>query len=230
MSTPKPPLSSGNLKQQRDEVEARLEALRQEQVDALEQGSDFKHNNEILIINEQLAALDKAIARAIHREAEEDARRARSEQCDAARRQQDVLKEAEKAYLNVLADAERAAAELVSLLQTVDARSSDMYQAGIAARDFLRRHDQPADEPNELSGPNLDTRLSGYLSSTLCGLRPKSHSSSRLGGVSWQSVRVMDTSWADAEKRALAGNQNQKLRALDRVVAALQESRSNEDQ
>lgn len=224
MSAPKSPISSTNLRQQKEQAEARLEALRQDQVDAIEEGRDFQHNNEILVVNERLAALDKAIARAERREAAEEARLERAAQRQEVRRQQQALTTAEQAYLDLLTETEKTANELVRLLQSVHAQSGELYRAGIGARDFLRRHDQPSDEPNEMSGPNLDDRLSHYLSSTLCGLRPKSNASDRLGQIVWQSVRPMSTSWVEAERRALSGNKNQKLRALDRVYAGLQES------
>ncbi|RVG92103.1 hypothetical protein [Sinorhizobium meliloti] len=224
MPAPKSPISSTDLRQQKKGAEARLEALRQEQVDAIEEGSDLPHNNEILVVNERLAALDKAIARAERREAAEEARRERAEQRDEVRRQQEALQTSEQVYLDLLADAEKATGELVRLLRSVDAHSRELYRIGIGARDFLRRHGQPSDEPNELSGPNLSDRLGSYLSSTLCDIRRGTNAPDRLGMVTWQNVAPMNTSWAEAEKRALAGNRNQKLRVLDRVLVALQES------
>ncbi|YCI03319.1 hypothetical protein M1D34_03560 [Ensifer sp. D2-11] len=215
--------SESSARKQQEEAEARLETLRQDQVDAIEEGRDFQHNNEILIVNERLAALDKAIARAERREAAEEARLQRAAQREEVRRQQEALTTAEQTYLDLLTETEKTASELVRLLQSVHAQSGQLYRVGIGARDFLRRHDQPSDEP-KMSGPNLDDRLSHYLSSTLCGLRPKSNASNRLGQIVWQSVRPMSTSWVEAERRALSGNKNHKLRALDRVFSGLQES------
>ncbi|WP_318855367.1 hypothetical protein RWA01_15810 [Sinorhizobium meliloti] len=106
MPAPKSPISSANLRQQKEEAEARLEALRQDQVDAIEEGRDFQHNNEILVVNERLAALDKAIARAERREAAEEARLERAAQREEVRRQQEALTTAEQTYLDLLANSE----------------------------------------------------------------------------------------------------------------------------
>lgn len=62
-------VSSDDLKAQTAAAYDRLNALRLEQVVALEEGRNFEHNGEIPLVTERIDALNQAVSRAKKREA-----------------------------------------------------------------------------------------------------------------------------------------------------------------
>ncbi len=133
MSTKKAPVSSAQLIKQKQEAEARLNSLRQDQVDALEEGRDFPHSNEFVTLNERIAALDKAIARAEEREEKEYQRAAAADQADTLQAQLDKIKAGERLYLDSVKRVGEVMPQIVEALQQIGGLASPMYSAIRAA-------------------------------------------------------------------------------------------------
>lgn len=223
MSQQKTPISSQALKQQRQEADARLANLRQQQVDAIEQGLEFEHNNEILIVSERTAALDKAIERALKRETDEEDRLERAEARDDILKMKSEWQEGVEEHLSLLAQAEAALKEAGRLFAAIEERADGMYRKGSMIRNFLLRHGRPADEPGNFSLPNLHMRLGEYASHTLSASPRSKDSGSRIGSLSWSNVHPSGQSWPDVERAALAPPSAALLKGLDQVFAKLQE-------
>ncbi|MBN9053124.1 MAG: hypothetical protein J0H80_04960 [Rhizobiales bacterium] len=212
MSEKVSPISSEALKSQKRDAEERLSELRQQQVDAIEQGRELAHDNEIVVVKERIAAFDKAILRALKREADEEARRERAEARDEVMALKSEIETEQAAYLSLFEDAEKAAAEFARTIAAIEAKATDLYRGGVAVGNFLIRHGIVSSEPNEFSAMNLRSRLSGYISSVIC-----------IGEVSSGSVTPPDAHWSQSEERHIGGGATYRLRSLDKVLAGLQE-------
>ncbi|RVL05650.1 hypothetical protein [Sinorhizobium meliloti] len=223
MSAKSSPLSSIALKQQKTEAEAQLDALRQQQVEALERGEDFQHDNNIGIVKERIAALDKAIERAQKREADEEARRERAD----ARNEIERLKTDHQAdldeYLALLEEAEKHFAAAGRALTSIERKGAVLYQSAARIATFVRRHGLQTDEPSEFTS-NLPTRIGGYVSATLCHTRQgERRVPNMFGNVSWANVQPLPLDWAETERQALRPSLEQKMKSLNTVLGRLQE-------
>lgn len=223
MSEKVSPISSEALKSQKRDAEERLSELRQQQVDAIEQGRELAHDNEIVVVKERIAAFDKAILRALKREADEEARRERAEARDEVVALKSEIEMEQAAYLSLFGEAEKAAAEFARTIAAIEAKATDLYRGGVAVGNFLARHGIASDEPNEFGAGNLHTRLSGYISSVLCAARNGHNVPNRIGEVIWENVSPANAPWEEAEGRKIGGGASYRLRSLDKVLAGLQE-------
>ncbi len=178
MSTKKAPVSSAQLIRQKQEAEARLDSLRQQQVDALEEGREPAHDSEIGMVNERLAALEKAIARAEVREEEARQRQALIDVRERAETLASQIKEAEAKRLDTLAAMQAAFEKVLRLRrdlimqgQQVDAINREILpflarQPAALRRRGSARYPTVMDSSQHVSGPYLD-RLDGYLNDAL---------------------------------------------------------------
>ncbi|NTF62093.1 hypothetical protein G6L91_11505 [Agrobacterium rhizogenes] len=142
MSVKKAPVSSAQLRQQKREAEYRLDSLRQDQVDALEEGRAFEHNSEIVEIIERIAALDKAIARA---EAREDGERARQALVDAREKAESLaiqISEAEVKRLDTVAEMQVALDEVFRIRASIIEQGKTVAALNVEAQRLVA--DQPA--------------------------------------------------------------------------------------
>ncbi len=133
MSSKKAPVSSAQLIQQKQEAEARLDSLRQQQVDALEEGRDFPHSSEFVTLNERMAALDKAIARAEAREEEEEKRVAAAADADGLQAKLDKIKDGERVYLDAVKRVAEIMPQVIDALRRIKDIASPMYNSISAA-------------------------------------------------------------------------------------------------
>lgn len=222
MSIKVSPVSSNFLKNQRKEAEQRIDDLRQQQVDALEQGLEFEHNSEILIVSERIAALDRAIARAVQRERAEEERRERTEARADIETMKETLKRDHAEHLDLIAEAEAAATKAAELFKSIETKGEALRQRAVSVAIFLKSHKIAADEPNEY-GPNLSIRLGDYFSSAMCKPRRGENRPNQMGQVSWQNAQPLDHSWREAEFGRMIGPLNARIKGLDQILAGLQE-------
>lgn len=222
MTSQKPPISSTVLKRQKVEATARLDDLRQQQVDALEQGEDFQHNSEILLISERIAALDKAIDRAEKREAAEAERLSRAQERDRLLGIKDDWLKTQAEYLDLFTEAEEALTKTAALFRAIDQKAEELYSQGIVIKGILSARNMLGDEPNEFHTPNVHMRLGGYASSAFYASREGNNRTS-IGGLHWDGVRPLSGSWISAETTAIAGSSASRVNRLDRIINNLQE-------
>ncbi|WP_412063759.1 hypothetical protein [Rhizobium sp. SYY.PMSO] len=178
MSTKKAPVSSAQLIEQKQEAEAQLDTLRQQQVDALEEGRDFPHSSEFVTLNERMAALDKAIARAEAREDQERQRQALIDVRERAETLASQIKEAETKRLDTLAAMQATFNKTLDLRRQLIAQGDQIYAllceivpfiaAQPAAIRRLGNYPYPKTVGSSLhtSGPYLD-RLDKYLDAAI---------------------------------------------------------------
>lgn len=217
MPANKSPLSSRQLRDQKTLAETRLDELRQEQVVALEQGQDFKNNNEILFLNEKLAALDKAIARAEERETKEAHRLQLVNTRSRALHLVDEIQRRESDRLEAVAAVEAAVRATVDAIVRYQEQAKRSRESCSAAAAFYNT--QPEDFRRlkhiiysssdiavpELGGQRLSNRLGDYMASTLSELIDGSNSGGLYGATVWSRMAPLPHSWADAERIAVNG-------------------------
>ena len=226
MSSQKKRLSSQDLKAQKQQAESKLNELRQQQVDALEEGRDFEHNSEILLVSERIDALTKAVDRAEKRE-----QQAREQEIIDLERKR-LLQIRDKALtlqekrVEALDDADAAMASVVEALRRFLTASEDIAATMVKATPILERHNVQFSELQDFSQPNVHARAGSYLSSALADLLPLYNS---LGQLVWQSSPPRHSSWSDGETRAVSGSLSGVfVKSIDRVVERLAEKPDEE--
>lgn len=195
-------LSSEDLKQQTAEAQQRLDKLRQEQVEALEEGREFEHNSEILLVSERIDALTKAVSRAETREEEARAQRIR----DLERQRLEQIKGKSQALIEervvALQEAETAMYQTIGSMLRFLKANEDLIAMMQHAQPIFDRHGVPSQEFGEFGIGNVHNRLSLYLSSAFETLGLNHN---HLGQVTWHSNPGMTGSWNESETRAITG-------------------------
>ena len=207
-------VSSDDLKVQKVAAEERLDALRLEQVAALEEGRDFEHNGEILLVSERIDALKKAVERAEKREDEE--REQRIQQLERQRLERikaKVVTVREKRNL-ALSEVEEKMHEAMSAITAFLAASAQLEELGLSAKPTIERHGFAVSEPGLLHVGNAKMRLGTYLSAALQTL----NTGGRLGQLAWETNPSMERDWAARENRATAEIDGVLLRDIDRLL------------
>lgn len=221
MSSQKKRLSSQDLKAQKQQAESKLDELRQQQVEALEEGREFEHNSEILLVSERIDALTKAVERADKRE-----QQAREQEIiDLERKRliqiRDKALSLQEKRVEALADAEVAMASVVESLKRFLGASDDIAATMVKATPILERHNVQFSEIQDFSQPNVHARAGSYLSSALADLLPLYNS---LDQLVWQSSPPRHSSWSDGETRAVSSSLSGVfVKSINRVVERLAE-------
>lgn len=210
-------VSSDDLKDQKIAAEERLDALRLEQVAALEEGRDFEHNGEILLVSERIDALSKAVERAEKREDEE--REQRIQQLERQRLEHIKAKVAtvRKKRDDALSNVEEKMHEAMSAITVFLAASAHIEKLGLSAKPTIERHGLAVSEQGLLHVGNAKIRLGTYLSAALQTLDVGGY----LGQLSWETNPLMQRNWAERENRATAEIDGVLLRDIDRLLNIL---------
>lgn len=217
MPAMKSPITSTALRSQQRETKARLEALRQAQVEALEEGRTFEHNNEILVEMEKLAAFEKAIARAEEREELQRNKLARQASRSEAAATIELIKETEAARLTALSGVETAMNSLIDAIAQFEAQSERARLAYSRGLSFCSR--QPAElrrlphlqysphdlEVQPLTRTRLRDRLGGYMSSTFGALTVGDFGHGQFGPITWQHSIKLEKPWVEVERAVMDG-------------------------
>jgi hypothetical protein len=220
MSTQKK-LSSDDLKQHKADARERLDELRQAQVEALEEGRDFEHNSEILLVSERIDALTKAVERAEKRE--DDAREQRIR--DLERRRLEQIKSKSCAIMEkrveALVEAETAMYRTLGAVRRFLKANADLAKMMQHAQPIFERHAEPSQEFSEFGDGNVHNRLSLYLSSAFESLGLNSNN---LGQITWHSNPGISGSWNENETGSISGLfSGVFLRGIDRVLVNIPE-------
>jgi hypothetical protein len=213
-------ITSAVLIEQKSDAERRLVEVRQQQVDAIESGSDFEHSSEILLLNERIAALDTAISRAEQREAVEEEKaelvrsraRAAEIQTIAETNETDraaALAEAE-AHAKGYVDAIRRFADLTEKQRLHLLESISFYSE--QPEHLQRRGDVYSHKPGQMHLDHMlefgtqavSFRIGNYLGAAL-----ESTGWRQIGNVSWRvdstDAASLTDSWAERELNAVRG-------------------------
>lgn len=214
-------VSSDDLKAQKVAAEERLDALRHEQVAALEEGRDFEHNGEILLVSERIDALQKAVERAEKREDEQ--RELRIRQLERQRLEQINSKSnaiMEK-RVEALLEAETAMHQTLGAVRRFLKANADLVKMMQHAQPIFERHSVPSQEFSEFGVGNVHNRLSLYLSSAFESLGLNQN---HLGQITWHSNPGVSGSWNENETGSISGAfTGVFLQGIDRVLAQLPE-------
>lgn len=214
-------VSSDDLKAQKVAAEERLDALRLEQVAALEEGRNFEHNGEILLVSERIDALKKAIERAEKRE--DDARERRIRELERQRLEQirsKAIALVEK-RIDTLHEAETAMYQTIGAMLRFLKATDDLAAMMQHAKPIFARHGVPDQEYAEFGVGNVHQRLSLYLSSAFVSLGLNHN---HLGQITWDSNPRVNGSWNENETGSISGLFNGVfLRGIDSVMVELPE-------
>lgn len=217
-------VSSDDLKTQKVAAEERLDALRHDQVAALEEGREFEHNGEILLVSERIDALTKAVDRALKRE--DEAREQRILGLERKRLEQirsKAVSLVEKRN-EALQDAEVAMSQTIGAMQRYLKANDELAGMMQHAKPIFARHGVPNQEYSELGLANVQQRLSLYMSSAFVSLGLDQN---HLGQITWNSNPKVNGSWSENETLSISGLFNGVfLRGIDRVMGELPESRN----
>ncbi len=210
-------LSSEDLKQQVTEAQQRLDALRHEQVEALEEGREFEHNSEILLVSERIDALTKAVTRAEKREAE--ARESRIRELQRRR----LLQLKDKAELIIESRDEALLKVQVAMHAATDAlktfmKANDELATMVGhSKPIFAQHGVPCEEFSIFAAGNVHQRISSYLSSAFANLE---FTHTHVGRVSWESNPGVNGPWTDFERRATSAQfSGVFLAGIDKVLS-----------
>ncbi|OCJ68626.1 hypothetical protein A6U97_08220 [Agrobacterium tumefaciens] len=214
-------VSSDDLKAQKIAAEERLEVLRLEQVAALEEGRDFEHNGEILLVSERINALSKAVERAEKREDE-----AREQEIRNLERQRlEQIKSKSNAIMEkrveALFEAESAMYQTLGAIRRFLKANADLAKMMQHAQPIFERHGVPSHEFSEFGIGNVHNRLSLYLSSAFESLGLNDN---HLGQITWHSNPGISGSWNENETGSTSGSFGGVfLRGIDRILVDLPE-------
>ncbi|MCZ7973934.1 hypothetical protein O9X80_05435 [Agrobacterium salinitolerans] len=211
-------VSSDDLKAQTVAAYDRLNELRLEQVAALEEGREFHHNGEILLVTERIEALNEAVSRAERREDEEREHRIRQlerQRLEHIRAKVTTVREKrDQALSEVEAKMHDAMSAITSFLEA----SRHLEDLGLKAKPTFDRHGLNVSEPGILHVGNAKMRLGTYLSAALQTL---SVGTNHLGQLSWETNPDMRRDWAAREHQATAEIDGVLLRDIDRLLNIL---------
>lgn len=214
-------ISSDDLKAQKVAAEERLDALRLEQVAALEEGRDFEHNGEILLVSERIDALSKAVERAEKRE--DDARERRIRELERKRLEQIKGKATDlvEKRVEALQEAETAMYQTIGAMLRFLKANDDLVTMMQHAKPIFARYGAPDQEYSEFGVGNVHQRLSLYLSLAFDGLGLNHN---HLGQITWHSNHGIRGSWSENESEAISGLfRGVFLRGIDHVLEELPE-------
>lgn len=211
-------VSSDDLKAQTVAAYDRLNELRLEQVAALEEGREFAHNGEILLVTERIDALNQAVSRAEKREDEE--REHRIQQLERQRLEQIKARVASirEKRDNALSEVETKMHEAMSSVTAFLEASRHLEELGLKAKPTFERHGFAVSEPGAIHVGNAKMRLGTYLSAALQTLNVGIN---HLGQLSWETNPLMQRDWAERENRATAEIDGVLLRDIDRLLKIL---------
>lgn len=193
MSVKKAPISSAQLRQQKQEAENRLDSLRQDQVDALEEGRTFEHNSEIVEIIERIAALDKAIARAEAREEETRKRTEAAAQADNLQANADKIAASERAYLEAVQKLEKHLAATRDILVEIKSISGELFSS-------IARATRESNVPT-FDHQNVSQRISREIGLFLSGVGVSGY----YGVLQWMPEGDVSGGMVEKEKQYISG-------------------------
>lgn len=214
-------VSSDDLKAQKVAAEERLDDLRLEQVAALEEGRDFEHNGEILLVSERIDALTKAVERAEKRE--DAAREQRILQLERKRLEQIRSKAVALVEKRVeeLQEAESAMYQMIGAMLRFLKVTDDLAALMQHAKPIFARHGVPDQEYSEFVTGSVHNRLSLYISSAFESL---GLAHNHLGQITWHSNPGVSGSWNENETKEILGLfRGVFLRGIDHVLKELPE-------
>ncbi len=209
-------VSSASLIDQKRSAETRLDELRQAQVDALELGEEFEHNNEILLINEHLAALDKAIVRAQRREQREADERATLQARQLASTLIESIRSIEEERLAALDKAQQsfdlAVSSIFDFLQICGTQqlicqdAVDLFNSQPQNRRRIKGMVYtPGDRDiHELTESAVKARIGNYMADALRAFNDAA-GNGRMGDVTWSGRRILERRWTEEERSAVEG-------------------------
>lgn len=214
-------VSSDDLKAQKVAADERLEALRLEQVAALEEGRDFEHNGEILLVSERIDALAKAVERAEKRE--DEAREQRI--LDLERKRLEQIRSKAVALVDkrieTLHEAETAMYQAIGAMLRFMKVNNDLAAMMQHAKPIFARHGVPDQEYSEFVIGSVHNRLSLYVSAAFESL---GLTHNHLGQITWHSNPGVSGSWNENETKATSGLfSGVFLRGIDHVLKELPE-------
>lgn len=216
MSAKKSPVSSAQLIKQKEEAEARLDSLRQKQVDALDEGREPEHDSEIGILNERLTAIDKAIARAEAREEETRKRTEAAAQADNLQANADKIAASERAYLEAVQKLEKHLAPTRDILIEIKSISGELFS--LIAR-AMRESNVPTFDHQNVSqriSREIGLFLSGVGVSGYYGVLQWMPEGGAAGGMAEKEKQYISGATLTAQRR-LAAQIDQLLRLADGV-------------
>lgn len=212
-------VSSDDLRAQKVAAEERLDALRLEQVAALEEGRDFEHNGEILLVSERIDALKQAVFRAEKREDEE--REQRIQQLERQRLEQIKAKVAtvRRKRDHALSEVEEKMHEAMSAVTAFLKATGDLEDLMLKTKPIFERHNFAVTEPGALKVGNAELRVGTFLSAAFQTLNL---GTTHIGQVAWETNPNMQRGWAERENRATSGEiDGVLLRDIDRLLNIL---------
>ena len=212
-------LSSDDLKRQTAEAEQRLNALRQEQVEALEEGREFEHNSEIMLVSERIDALTKAVTRAERREAEARESRIRDLQRRRLLQLKDKAEQIVESRDDALLQVQAAMRTATDALKTFMKANDELSTMVGHSKPIFEQHGVPCDEFSIFHPGNVHQRISSYLSSAFANL-DLAHT--HVGRVSWESNPGVSGPWTDHEARATSPQfRGVFLSGIDKVLSKI---------
>jgi chromosome segregation ATPase len=193
MSAKRSPVSSAQLIKQKEEAEARLDSLRQKQVDALDEGREPEHDSEIGILNERLTAIDKAIARAEAREEETRKRTEAAAQADNLQANADKIAASERAYLEAVQKLEKHLAPTRDILVEIKSISGELFSS-------IARATRESNVPT-FDHQNVSQRISREIGLFLSGVGVSGY----YGVLQWMPEGGEVGGMAEKEKQYISG-------------------------
>ncbi len=214
-------VSSDDLKAQTVAAYDRLTELRLEQVAALEEGRDFEHNGEILLVTERIEALNEAVSRAERREDKEREDRIRQLERKRLEKIRSMTVALVDKRAETLQEAETAMYQTIGAVLRFLKANEDLVAMMQHAKPIFARHGVPDQEYSEFGVGNVQQRLSLYLSLAFDSL-DLNHN--HLGQITWHSNPGVRGSWNENETKAISGLFNGVfLRGIDHVLKGLPE-------
>jgi hypothetical protein len=210
-------VSSDDLKAQTEAAYNRLSELRLEQVTALEEGRDFEHNGEILLVTERIEALNEAVPRAERRENDEREHRIRQLERQRLEHIKAKVTTVREKRDKALSEVETKMHEAMSAVTAFLEASSHLEDLALKAKPTFDRHGFNVSEPGAIHVGNAKMRLGTYLSAALQTLNTGGH----LGRLAWEINPWMERDWAARENRATAEIDGVLLRDIDRLLNIL---------